>query len=68
MNITKKEIELVFKELGVGFSQAFMFRETPEDFEDIAVQLLKGNPKTYGEACQPFFVYLLKKLRTKEKK
>ena len=62
MNITKKEIQLVFTEWDR------MWRENPEDFEDIVVQLLKGNSKTYGEACQPFFVYLLKKLRTKEKK
>jgi len=38
------------------------FREEPERFTSEAVRLLQQTPETYGEACAPYFVYLLSEL------
>ena len=36
------------------------FREEPERFEAEAVRLLKGTPETYGDACAPYLIALLR--------
>jgi hypothetical protein len=35
------------------------YREEPERFESEAVRLLKGTPRSYGEACAPYLLALL---------
>lgn len=35
------------------------YRANPEKFQSEAVRLLKGNPKSYGEWCAPYFIKLL---------
>lgn len=61
MNITKAEITKAFTEW------YRLYRESPEQFEDFVVSLLKGDPETYGESCTQFFIFLIKELRNKEK-
>lgn len=36
------------------------FREEPERFQSEAVRLLKDTPESYGEACAPYLLALLK--------
>ena len=35
------------------------YREEPERFQSEAEKLLKETPKTYGEACAPYFLQIL---------
>ncbi len=35
------------------------YRESPEDFMSCAARLVKGTPKTYGDACAPYFIKIL---------
>lgn len=35
------------------------YREDPEKFQSEASKLLTETPKTYGDACAPYFVKLL---------
>ena len=41
------------------------YREEPERFQSEAEHLLKETPETYGEACAPYFLEILKELREK---
>ena len=43
------------------------YREDPEKFMSEALRLLKETPKTYGDACAPYLVKILKELRKMEK-
>jgi hypothetical protein len=36
------------------------YREEPERFENEARRLLHGTPETYGEACAPYLIGLLR--------
>jgi hypothetical protein len=57
MTVTVLEMQAAFTEWDR------MWRENPEDFESLAVTLLKGNPESYGESAAPFFVEMIKKTR-----
>ena len=35
------------------------YREDPEGFMSEATKLLKETPKTYGDACAPYFIELI---------
>jgi len=61
MNITTKEITEVFTEWDRRY------REDPEEFENEAVRLLKGNPESYGDACTTYFLFILKELKNSNK-
>ncbi len=39
------------------------YREEPERFQAEAVRLLKETPETYGEACAPYLLAILKEQR-----
>ncbi len=41
------------------------YREDPEAFENEAKRLLQGSPKTYGDACGPYFNKILKEIQSK---
>jgi hypothetical protein len=38
------------------------YREEPERFQSEAEKLLKETPKTYGDACAPYFMTILDEL------
>ena len=40
------------------------YRENPDEFMSEAMHLLKETPKTYGDACAPYFVKLLTELES----
>jgi hypothetical protein len=39
------------------------YREEPERFMSEATHLLKKTPETYGAACAPYFMKILKELK-----
>jgi len=48
------------KELAAAFTEwDRRYREDPDRFMSEAKHLLKGTPKTYGEACAPYLIALL---------
>jgi len=61
-------MKAIIKVTEAGLAKAFTewdrrYREEPERFESEATHLLKGNPKTYGEACAPYLLKILDDLR-----
>jgi len=42
------------------------YREDPAKFESEAEHLLNGTPETYGEACAPYFMQLIRETRCHE--
>ena len=38
------------------------YREEPDHFMSEAYKLLRETPKTYGEACAPYFLKILREL------
>ncbi len=48
------------------------YREEPERFQSEAIRLLKGTPKSYGEAAAPYFLQIQRELqegkRTRKKR
>lgn len=40
------------------------YREEPERFQSEAEHLLKETPKTYGDACAPYFMQLVEEVKT----
>ena len=41
------------------------YREEPERFMSEAAHLLKETPHTYGQACAPYLIAILKELKDK---
>ena len=57
------KVEVTEKQLAGAFTEwDRCFREEPEKFQSEAVRLLKGTPKTYGEACAPYLLHILEEL------
>lgn len=51
----------------IRFARAFTewdrrYREEPERFMSEAVHLLRETPETYGDACAPYFLEILREL------
>ena len=58
------EIKMTQAELTEVFTEwERRYREEPERFQSEAAKLLKETPKTYGEACTPYFLLILEQLR-----
>lgn len=38
------------------------YREEPERFQSEAAKLLKETPETYGQACAPYFLKILREV------
>ena len=59
-----KKIEVTQSELAKVFTEwERRYREEPERFQSEAAKLLHDTPETYGEACAPYFVFVLKEQR-----
>ena len=61
--MTSKSVSLTVTvdELKAAFTEwDRRYREDPEQFESEACRLLKGTPETYGDACAPYFVKILR--------
>ena len=59
-------ITLSVKDIQAAFTEwDRQWRENPEEFQDMAVHLLKGNEETYGEEATPFFLELIKQVQSK---
>ena len=59
-----EKIEVTREELAKVFTEwERRYREEPERFQSEAVKLLRETPETYGEACAPYFVFILDELR-----
>ncbi len=56
MQITKEQIEKAFTEWDRRY------RNDPEKFQNEVEHLLTETPDTYGKACAPYFIELLKKV------
>ena len=53
LQVTHKQIEEAFTEWDR------VFREDPEEFQNVTYRLLYGTPETYGQECAPYFIKLL---------
>jgi hypothetical protein len=57
-------IKVTEGELAAAFTEwDRRFRDEPERFESEAVRLLKGTPRTYGEACAPYLIKLVEEVQ-----
>jgi hypothetical protein len=54
---TKNDLEIAFQ------TWDERYRKNPEQFQNEVERLLRGTPKTYGEAAAAYFVSLLEELR-----
>lgn len=55
--------EVTEKQLAGAFTEwDRRFREEPDRFQSEAAHLLKETPKTYGEACAPYLLDILRDL------
>lgn len=51
-------------ELAAAFTEwERRYREEPKRFWSEAEKLLKETPETYGQACAPYLVYILRELQ-----
>ena len=55
--LNEQQLEQVFTEWDRRW------RENPESFTDIVTHLTKNTPKSYGEACVPYFIKILKEIQ-----
>lgn len=44
------------------------YREEPERFLAESVHLIRGNPKSYGDSCSPYFMSILKEQKAKPRR
>ncbi len=57
ITITEKQISAAFTEW------ERRYRENPETFISEATKLITQSPETYGEACTPYFLEILKEIK-----
>ena len=57
IEVTKEDLVATFTEW------ERRYREEPERFMSEAVKLLRETPETYGQACAPYFLFILGELR-----
>jgi hypothetical protein len=62
MNASAKQITAAFTEWDR------QYRENPEGFQNEVRRLTKQTPKDYGELAAPYFLELLKMIKTKARK
>jgi hypothetical protein len=59
-----KQITVAEADLAAAFTEwDRRFREEPEWFEAEAVRLLRSTPGTYGEACAPYLMEIVREQR-----
>ena len=59
-----EQITVTQAELAAAFTEwDRRFREEPERFEAEAVRLLRSTPETYGEACAPYLMEIVREQR-----
>jgi len=59
-----KKTEITQDELAAVFTEwERRYREEPERFQSEATKLLRETPETYGQACAPYFLFILNELR-----
>lgn len=64
MNISATQIQLA-----AAFTEwERRYREEPERFMTECEKLLKGTPKTYGEACAPYLIQILGEQRKRRRR
>lgn len=58
-----KKIEFTEEQIAKAFTEwERRYREDPETFQSEAEKLLRETPETYGEACAPYFLFILEKM------
>jgi len=58
-----EKIEITQEQLAKVFTEwERRYREEPEASQSEAEKLLHETPETYGEACAPYFVFILKEM------